>query len=144
DLQNLAAYADFEQNILNLDRVRLLRQAFAKLNANQREVIEMAYYEGLSQSEIAERYELYALSALDPDEQLEFEQHLEKGCPICSAGIKRATASMTFLATMPEQVKAPARLRTRILASVGVEKSNRGWIATFAAAAVALLVVVIW
>jgi len=55
ELQNPAAYADFEQNILNLDRVRLLRQAFAKLNANQREVIEMAYYQGLSQSEMAER-----------------------------------------------------------------------------------------
>ena len=49
------AFADFEQNLLNIDRVRLLRDALAKLNPNQREVIEMAYYEGLSQSEMAER-----------------------------------------------------------------------------------------
>jgi len=49
------ASADFEQDILSTDRARLLRDALAKLNTNQREVIEMAYYEGLSQSEMAER-----------------------------------------------------------------------------------------
>lgn len=55
ELESPAAFADFEQNLLNIDRVRLLRDALTKLNPNQREVIEMAYYEGLSQSEMAER-----------------------------------------------------------------------------------------
>ena len=55
ELENPGAFADFEQNILNIDRVRLVRDALNKLNPNQREVIEMAYYEGLSQSEMAER-----------------------------------------------------------------------------------------
>jgi len=55
EMESPGALADFEQNLLNIDRVRLLREALTKLNANQREVIEMAYYEGLSQSEMAER-----------------------------------------------------------------------------------------
>jgi len=55
ELENPGAFADFERNILNIDRVRLVRDALNKLNSNQREVIEMAYYEGLSQSEMAER-----------------------------------------------------------------------------------------
>ena len=32
-----------------------MRQAMEKLNPNQRNVIELAYYEGLSQTEMAER-----------------------------------------------------------------------------------------
>lgn len=55
ELERPTLYEDVEQSILNIDRVRLLREAFTKLNSNQREVIEMAYYEGLSQSEMAAR-----------------------------------------------------------------------------------------
>ena len=40
---------------MNSDRARHLKVAFEKLNANQKLVIELAYYEGLSQSEMAER-----------------------------------------------------------------------------------------
>jgi RNA polymerase sigma-70 factor (ECF subfamily) len=49
------AFQNLERDILNADRARTLRDAFAKLSANQRQVIELAYYEGLSQSEMAER-----------------------------------------------------------------------------------------
>jgi RNA polymerase sigma-70 factor (ECF subfamily) len=48
-------FQNLERDILNADRARTLRDAFAKLSANQRQVIELAYYEGLSQSEMAER-----------------------------------------------------------------------------------------
>ena len=48
-------FCDFEKEILNLDRVRVLKEAFTKLSANQKLVIELAYYEGLSQTEMAER-----------------------------------------------------------------------------------------
>ena len=37
------------------ERRREVRQALASLSAPQREAIELAYFEGLSQSEIAER-----------------------------------------------------------------------------------------
>ncbi len=48
-------FCDFEKEILNIDRVRVLKEAFNKLSANQKIVIELAYYEGLSQTEMAER-----------------------------------------------------------------------------------------
>ena len=55
ELENASAFVDFERNLLNIDRARVVRDAVNKLNPNHREVIEMAYYEGLSQSEMAER-----------------------------------------------------------------------------------------
>lgn len=54
-LEHPAVFRDFEKDIFNLDRVKLLKQAFEKLTPNQRIAIELAYYEGLSQTEMAER-----------------------------------------------------------------------------------------
>jgi RNA polymerase sigma-70 factor (ECF subfamily) len=50
-----ALFVAVERDLINSDRARLLRKAFDKLNPNQRTVIEMAYYEGLSQTEMADR-----------------------------------------------------------------------------------------
>jgi len=44
-----------ESNLINSDRAKHLKKAFEKLNENQKLVIELAYYEGLSQSEMADR-----------------------------------------------------------------------------------------
>jgi RNA polymerase sigma-70 factor, ECF subfamily len=54
-MEQPSQFADFERDIMNLDRARILREAFVKLTPNQRVVIELAYYEGLSQTEMAER-----------------------------------------------------------------------------------------
>jgi RNA polymerase sigma-70 factor (ECF subfamily) len=54
-LENPALFSDFEDSALSLDRARRLKRAFEKLSSHQRMVIEMAYYEGLSQTEMAER-----------------------------------------------------------------------------------------
>lgn len=54
-LEEPALFCDFEKEILNMDRVRALKEAFLKLSPNQKLVIELAYYEGLSQTEMAER-----------------------------------------------------------------------------------------
>ncbi len=48
-------YVDMEQDILTSDQARIIKGALEKLNANHRQVIELAYFEGLSQSEMAER-----------------------------------------------------------------------------------------
>jgi RNA polymerase sigma-70 factor (ECF subfamily) len=50
-----ALFLDMESAILNAKHASALRNAIAKLNVNQRKVIELAYYEGLSQTEMAER-----------------------------------------------------------------------------------------
>ena len=48
-------FVDMEREVLNTDHARIIKVAIAKLNENQRKVIELAYYEGLSQTEMAER-----------------------------------------------------------------------------------------
>ena len=54
-VENHPLFAKLEDSALSLDRSRRLKAAFAKLAPHQREVIELAYFEGLSQTEMAER-----------------------------------------------------------------------------------------
>ncbi|MCU1336188.1 MAG: polymerase, sigma-24 subunit, subfamily [Bryobacterales bacterium] len=54
-LEHPAHFCDFEDRALSLDRARRLKNAFEKLTPNQKTVVELAYYEGLSQTEMAER-----------------------------------------------------------------------------------------
>jgi RNA polymerase sigma-70 factor (ECF subfamily) len=50
-----ALYVDMERDILASDKTRAIQGAMRKLPENQRQVIELAYFEGLSQTEMAER-----------------------------------------------------------------------------------------
>lgn len=50
-----SVFVNFEADLLSRDRARRVRGALDKLNENQRHVIELAYFEGLSQTEMAER-----------------------------------------------------------------------------------------
>jgi RNA polymerase sigma-70 factor (ECF subfamily) len=50
-----ALYCDMEPGILTSDRARRVKTAMEKLSPNHRTVMELAYFEGLSQSEMAER-----------------------------------------------------------------------------------------
>ena len=50
-----ALYCDMEKDLLVSDKARHIKAAMLKLSANQREVIELAYFEGLSQTEMAAR-----------------------------------------------------------------------------------------
>jgi len=50
-----ALFCDIEPDILNADRTRRIRAAMEKLSPNQRQVMELAYFEGLSQTEMADK-----------------------------------------------------------------------------------------
>ena len=50
-----ALFVDMEREILGSVNARRIREAIGGLTANQQKVIELAYYEGLSQTEMAER-----------------------------------------------------------------------------------------
>ncbi len=54
-LENTSLFAQLGTDALSLDRMRRLQEAFQKLTPTQRQVIDLAYYEGLSQTEMAER-----------------------------------------------------------------------------------------
>jgi len=55
ETEHPALFTDMEKELLNSDRVRRVRIALEKLSQNHRTVIELAYFEGLSQAEMAER-----------------------------------------------------------------------------------------
>src|SRR5262249_18709939 len=48
-------YTDMEPDLLLSDKARRVKAAMERLPANHRQVIELAYFEGLSQTEMAER-----------------------------------------------------------------------------------------
>jgi len=54
-LEHPGQFCDFDNRALSLDRARMLKEAFEKLTPNQKTVIELAYFEGLSQTEMADR-----------------------------------------------------------------------------------------
>jgi RNA polymerase sigma-70 factor, ECF subfamily len=55
ETEHPALFADMRSDPLNLDMARHVKRALDQLNPQQREAIELAYFEGLSQSEIARR-----------------------------------------------------------------------------------------
>ena len=55
ETEHPARFVDFRAEALNFDLARQVKRALEQLSANQRVAIEMAYFEGMSQSEIAER-----------------------------------------------------------------------------------------
>ncbi len=55
EIERPSLYQDLENDILRSDSSRRVKSAMEKLSPNQRQVIELAYFEGLSQSEMAER-----------------------------------------------------------------------------------------
>jgi len=55
EIDHPSLYTDMEPGILASEKARVVKAAVQKLSANQRQVIELAYFEGLSQTEMAER-----------------------------------------------------------------------------------------
>jgi RNA polymerase sigma-70 factor (ECF subfamily) len=55
EVDHPSLYTDMERDILASDKARVIRAALNKLAPNQREVIELAYFEGLTQTEMAQR-----------------------------------------------------------------------------------------
>ncbi len=54
-LEHPGQFCGFEDGVLSRERARRLKDAFEKLTPQQKTVVELAYYEGLSPSAIAER-----------------------------------------------------------------------------------------
>jgi RNA polymerase sigma-70 factor (ECF subfamily) len=54
ETEHAARFVDFPAEALNFDLARQIKRALEQLSADQRAAIELAYFQGLSQSEIAE------------------------------------------------------------------------------------------
>jgi RNA polymerase sigma-70 factor, ECF subfamily len=55
DIEHPSRFAGIEEHALTVERARRLKEAFEKLTPNQKTSIELAYYEGLSLEDMAER-----------------------------------------------------------------------------------------
>ena len=53
--ERVSLFVNTEDRMLDQEQARRIRSAFSQLNENQRQVLELAYFEGLSQSEMAEK-----------------------------------------------------------------------------------------
>jgi len=96
----------------------------------------------MSCDELRDSYELYALGLLEGEEKDEVDAHLSRGCENCGKNLNEALALNTMVLGLVPDVAPPARLRRRILASIGAERSGWGWAAALAAAC--MLVVALW
>lgn len=106
-------------------RRRIVGEALTSLTAEQREAIELAFFYGMSHSEIAAKLgeplgtiKTHALDALAPDEKAAFEAHLREGCPVCEAELKSCEHVLGQLGFAERPVNPPAELRQRLLARV--------------------------
>ena len=91
--------------------------------------------------ELRDEYELYALGLADEPEKSELGEHLHRGCKTCTDGVRVARGTMAMLGATVDPMAPPARLRRRIMASVGVESRGWGWFAPAWAAVSALCLV---
>jgi anti-sigma-K factor RskA len=92
--------------------------------------------------ELKEMMELYCLGVLEGEEKDELDAHLARNCETCQGNLNGALAMNAALLTFVPEVKPPRRLKRRILAGIGVERSGWGWAAALAAAC--MLAVAVW
>jgi hypothetical protein len=92
-------------------------------------------------------YELHALGALSEPELSEAESHLRRQCPQCTKEMRRARETNAMMFSSVPEVIPPARLRRRIMTSIGAEPA-RGfsvwapWLATIGASMAAIFMFV--
>lgn len=97
----------------------------------------------MSCEELRDHFELYALGLLEAGpEKDEIRAHLGRGCAACDAAMKDALAVQTLLLGQAPEVVPPARLKRRVMGTVGVQPMGWTWFA--AAWAAGLLMVALW
>ncbi|HWC99840.1 MAG TPA: anti-sigma factor [Candidatus Sulfopaludibacter sp.] len=91
----------------------------------------------MNHEELRDQYELYALGVADEPERSEIREHLNRGCEVCMAEMKRARQMSALLGGTVTAAAPSPKLRRRILAATGYEQKRFGW-APFLAAALLL------
>lgn len=77
--------------------------------------------------ELRDQYELYAIGIAEEPERTEIREHLNRGCEVCMAEMKRAREVMSIFGGTAAPATPSPKLRRRLLASVGVEQKGFGW-----------------
>ncbi len=94
-------------------------------------------------AELSDRFELYTLGVLEGEEKQEVDAHLSRNCPECRRNLKDALCVNALLLSLTPLERRPRRrLKKRVLASIGVERSRWTWAAVLAATCI--LAVALW
>jgi hypothetical protein len=81
----------------------------------------------MTHDELRGDYELYALGVADEPARDEIREHLSRGCEVCMLEMKRSRELAAVIGASVEPVAPSPKLRSRILASVGVIERPFGW-----------------
>jgi anti-sigma-K factor RskA len=92
--------------------------------------------------ELRDLSEIYALGLLEGVEKEEMDAHLARNCAVCRKSLSDALAVNALVLSQSPEVAPSAKLRRRVLASVGFEHRGWGWAAALAAAC--MLVLALW
>jgi anti-sigma-K factor RskA len=77
--------------------------------------------------DLQDQYELYAMGVAEDPERTEIRAHLDRGCEVCMKEMKRARQIASMIGAAVAPAAPSAKLRRRILASVGIEQRSFGW-----------------
>jgi anti-sigma-K factor RskA len=77
--------------------------------------------------DLQDQYELYVMGVAEDPERTEIREHLDRGCEVCMKEMKRAREVASMIGAAVAPAAPSAKLRKRILASVGVEQRGFGW-----------------
>jgi hypothetical protein len=85
----------------------------------------------MSCEELQQDYASFALGVADDPEREEILEHLGRNCPVCTAGMASAMATVTAMSGAVKVTDPPKSLRRRVVAAVEKEP-KRSWMAVYA------------
>jgi len=86
--------------------------------------------------ELSLEYGAYALGIAEDPERAEIAEHLGRGCPVCTAGVKNAMGIVSSISGAVKPVEPSKRLRQKIVGMVG-PAPKRQWFPAFVPWAIA-------
>jgi anti-sigma-K factor RskA len=92
--------------------------------------------------QLRDHYDLFALDIAEQPERSEIRDHLNRGCDVCIAGVRRSLETATLIGATAPPAQPSSQLRRRILASVGRDEQPSRWMVWAAVLAMTALVVV--
>jgi len=93
--------------------------------------------------DLRDHFELYSLGLLeDGEEKQTIQQHLGNNCKTCQRHWTDALAVQALMLSQTPEVVPPARLKRRVMSSIGVQPAGWTWLATLAASS--MLLVALW
>jgi len=93
--------------------------------------------------DLRDHFELYSLGLLEEGEEKQtIQQHLVSNCAVCQRNWTEAVAIQALMLSQTPEVVPPARLKRRVMSSIGDQPAGWTWLATLAASS--MLVVALW